>query len=170
MEDQLVGLEVAKLAEQKGFSIECKYEWVIPIARVHNGKTFVYEEREPKTREDAYNSSTDVNYKYLAKAPTQTTLQRWLREEYEIHIVPSVPGKDYNNEIKYQAFRIEVFNKIKYNGNEQPILTKEPGGGMYPYTIGNAKFTNTYYDLYEEALEVALLEGLKLKNYENIQK
>ena len=67
--DELVSLETAKLAKEKGF----------PLRKVikQDGRAFFYE--LPQSHPDWANCDAwDI--------PTQSLLQRWLREEKEVHI------------------------------------------------------------------------------------
>lgn len=77
MEEQLISFEIAKLAKEKGFDTI---------------QTNCY---DPKgTKEYIYNwrienkVSTDQRMKRLIPAPTQSLLQKWLREEHDTHILP----------------------------------------------------------------------------------
>lgn len=69
---------------------------------------------------------------HLALAPTQSLLQRWLRKKHEIHIYPEC-----------------MDSNLKYN-----YICNILEGGVLAKT--------DEYDTYEQALEVGLLEGLKL--------
>lgn len=67
--DELVTYEVAKLAKEKGFDVDCE--------------AFYYDDGFLQ-----YARFENWNGRYLNKfsAPTQSLLQRWLREEKGIHI------------------------------------------------------------------------------------
>ena len=130
MKEQLISLETAKLAKEKGFNIEVKTYFDI--------KKFGDKPCEFYGRLNAndYNSWDDklkknINAGYIS-APTQSLLQKWLREVYNIHIAV-LPKILPSNEIKYYCFK----GKIK-------------------------KDFKDLYNTYEEALEKGLQEALKL--------
>lgn len=73
--------------------------------------------------------------------PTQSLLQRWLREEHGLHIEVCV---DLCDDLETMCFR--GFN----------ILTMKEYDRVYT--------SNEFYKLYEEVLEKGLMQGLKLVN------
>ena len=130
MNEQLISFETAKLAKEKGFNIEVKTYFDI--------KKFGDKPCEFYGRLNAndYNSWDDklkknINAGYIS-APTQSLLQKWLREVHNIHIAV-LPKILPSNEIKYYCFK----GKIK-------------------------KDFKDLYNTYEEALEKGLQEALKL--------
>lgn len=92
--DQLVTYEVAKLAKEKGFDGECrdfycndKLQKRISVTSCNRQVTsFDY---CSNTMLEDYDSPKEY---YHYAAPTQSLLQRWLREEKGLHI-----GIDYNH-------------------------------------------------------------------------
>jgi hypothetical protein len=71
--DELVSLETAKLAKEKGFN------WLCSSVKIEEGsEREVYDEEECR-----YATVKDV---IKTRIPTQTRLQRWLREEKMMHI------------------------------------------------------------------------------------
>lgn len=121
MDDELVTFSTAKLAKEKGFNMGC----LMVYDESHN--------TEPARRFDLKN--IHFNFKYIhISAPTQTRLQRWLRELHKIHIVIW-----YNH---INKFRVE-FDKLEC-GYE---------------AVNNSLSLN--YDTYEKALEAGLLNALK---------
>lgn len=123
MRDQLISFEVAKLAKEKGFNIHCEFRF----NRYKNNKL------EPSP---GLKVKTDTTQIY---APTQSLLQKWLRESHNIHI-----------------------NCIY--STMQSIINKY-GTGMYFWGIHEAPQLDQKvecFNNYEEALEVALFEALKL--------
>lgn len=117
MEDTLVGPEVAKLAKEKGFNAICRHAYKdnnnIPI-NFDNGCCY------------------DILSEHYTICPTQSLLQKWLREVHNIKVtvLPSY-RKGFNK------YFIEILNTNKF------------------------KQLDSYYETYEEALEVGLIEGLK---------
>lgn len=88
MKDELVGFDVAKLAKEKGFDWEC--DWVytdetgyqdkLTKLRYFDGDGAGYTTNSTLT--DNITSETS----WLFTAPTQSLLQRWLREVHNIHL------------------------------------------------------------------------------------
>ena len=114
MEDTLITFETAKLAKEKGFEFKIVWEYILGFKDNH--------ERD----------------KYL---PTQSLLQKWLREKYNQHIYlfPLDNGKwgFENNSISINLDHI--FINYMYEGKK--------------------------YNSYEEALEAGLQEVLKLVKF-----
>ena len=112
MTDQLISFETAKLAKEKGFNI--------------TGCTSRY-----------WNNTlvTGANIQGVA-APTQSLLQKWLREVHNIHMFVSITTND--------IFLCRILNPLFKNGSEGRFII--------------CKMCNTY----EEALEQGLIEALKL--------
>lgn len=140
MKEELVSFETAKLLKEKGFSLSypsaCYYNnelWISENLIVHGGIKKI-----------------DDNYRF--KAPTQSLAQRWLREKHEIDIfvIPSfAPIYNYcNSERNIEGFNLherifDVYESCIFK-NRKMI------------------YHATSFDLYEEALEEGLKEGLKL--------
>lgn len=149
IKEQLVGFKVAKLAKEKGFNHNCIYAWCEKGG--WNKYTQKHEEVTHVLRTDGnpfgsfYSKNWNKKYstnknKIMCSAPTQAALQKWLREEHNIHIViDTTPSYDSINGSKWKSTLYEPFTKLKW------ITGK--------YNIANS---------YEEALEDALYEGLKL--------
>ena len=112
MKEELISFDVAKLAKEKGFNE--------PIKKVYNTLGEVWDAHYSYMKNDNVDSGASCT------APTQSLLQKWLREEHEIH--PWVQQK-----ATYYFPRVGPYNKGDNIGMN-----------------------------YEEALEIALLEGLKL--------
>jgi hypothetical protein len=140
MEEIYISFETSKLAKEKGFEELCFYHYT------KQGKLI-----EPHLENG---SSTDVefnvelnellenhNYKHWDKysAPTQSLLQKWLREKHGAYVEVSI-----NTEYKYN---IIIFFK-----------------GEFIYIRDNKNNEVSQYNKYEEALEEGLYEALKLIN------
>lgn len=135
MKEELVSFETAKLADEKEFN-----EWC------NNLYEYAKVDIKSKEKRDCYKKGTVVlsflnysnslkesgKYWYICAAPTQSLLQRWLREKHNIIVEPTY------NQI-YNYFELEVFEL------NQKSISK-----------------NKVYSSYEQALEAGLLEGLKL--------
>jgi len=133
MKEQLITFETAKLAKEKGFDI--------PIQHTVNKQNLVYSEYSKDLVKmidtNVVDNWNDPKFIEICSAPTQSLLQKWLREVHKINLVPDCmwikggyecTGYDLNNENK------EIISLTKY--------------GKYP--------------TYEEALEAGLQEALKL--------
>jgi hypothetical protein len=127
MEDKLISFETAKLAKEKDFDWECDYYYDEDSNLV---KALYYEMDIDNKSID--NDSGFYTSKPICTAPTQSLLQKWLREKHQFFI--SVKHKitgDLNN----------PFVEYTYNGNR-------------------GEWNGIFYPTYEEALEQALVECL----------
>ena len=160
MRDELVGLEIAKLAKSKNFNIPVKNyinsfgkisEFLIPSTYDDDGdgnqdvdmvgRIAEIDYNFEEVREYYYDYETNgnilnqLNLLEVYSAPTQSLLQRWLREIHEIHI-----------EITSKKYKTKVATCIPRT---------------FKYII-NGVYSLTFYNSYEEALDEGLLQGLKL--------
>lgn len=96
MEEQLVNFETAKLAKEKGFNI-------------FTGKAWIKKEGQELFFVPTYTSVTNgIEY----HAPTQSLLQKWLREAHEIFVSVDV---NFNIKIYYKdELHNEIFNFNSY--------------------------------------------------------
>ena len=121
MEETLIGFETAKSANNKGFNAECDYFY-------NRGSNY-------KLQNDSIiRTGDDLIY----EAPTQSLLQKWIREKHELSL--EIFSLSYHNKIQF------TFNLKKLNKYEIAILSKD----------------NLHYNSHEEALEAGLIESLKL--------
>lgn len=141
MKDTLISYSTAKLAHDKGFKIRC------PNMFDRNKEI----QTTPSIKQILSEGGTykDIKTPIQIFAPTQSLLQKWLREIHNIHINiqhdydTKVPGEDWNE--GYIAYVEDII--------EGHLLD------MYP-SPGEDDFL--YYNTYEEALEKGLYEALKL--------
>ena len=118
MEEQLISFETAKLAKEKGFNeIPCHY---------------VYDEGILKQSYQAFNR---LNFEL---APTQSLLQKWLRDKHNINV---------------------LFNTYHVG---EPIKGVSYGCYIIDNIKGRLSSNLAHYTIYEEALEKGLQEALKL--------
>ena len=117
MEEQLVSFETAKLAKKQGFKERCHY--------------FFNEGSGWKIQEDYI-----LRQDKTIEAPSQSLLQKWLREVYNTHLM------------------VEPFY------NEQKVLVY--GFDLITERIEEETIVEKGFKTYEEALEVGLQEALKL--------
>lgn len=155
-EEQLISFETAKLAREKGFNIETFTAYI--------GNTFFKSEPEPngydgwelaesnnwnrknwvftKSGSSCFGCKLDnVKYFEACSAPTQSLLQKWLREVHNIHISINITniGRYYAQVFKFQP------------ENRSNMLFFESQNSF------------DKVDTHEKALEQGLQEALKLK-------
>ena len=133
MEETIVSFQVAKLAKEKGFNI--------PTIQYYTPKGYCTESADYMTERYAESNWNNGQGSYPTKAedvscsaPTQSLLQKWLREVHEI----SIKIDDY-----YTNSRV----RFDYNVCELGSQEDNPVG---------------IFENYEEALEIGLQEALKL--------
>lgn len=119
IEETYVSLETAKLAKEKGFNVFCTHYYHLE---------YNIGELQTTERKFQYLNSDHDN---LITAPTQSLLQKWLREKFFIHIAIT------SNSQESWQFHICIPNKYKL-------------GDVYEEDFSS----------YEEALEVGLFRGL----------
>jgi hypothetical protein len=129
MTEKLIELETAKLAKEKGF------EW---LTRNYFGQINAEPFETHENSLDDYNSSRwDEKGGEWISRPTQSLLQKWLREVYNIDL-------DIYRNVLTENYRV----------NEVYVDCKEINN-LYDYT------EEIEYKTYEEALEEGLIVGLK---------
>lgn len=149
MEDTLITFKTAKLAKEKGFNE--REHWFYKVKSENDIELYgctkkelvgfkgynpiYYKVNDYHTNKEKYNAKL-----YRCSAPTQSLLQKWLREKYNIDIIIDTTRviKGEKNKGEYAA--------IIYSNNK--VLFHWDLGGLH--------------QKYEEALEVALQEALNL--------
>lgn len=127
MEEQLISYETAKLTKEKGFVEETADYFSKDVG---NSRTF----------SDTYNlPNYHNNYDNRFSAPTQSLLQKWLREVHGL-VVESKISKTYFWYDWVITYKRKDIDRIVSVGD--------------PYQES--------HETYEQALEVGLLEALKL--------
>jgi hypothetical protein len=155
MEEKLISFETAKLAQEKGFNYPCSVVFDLQ----NNNEVIDFREQEAiKFIEDCetgfrtkalnyfkenYNRKDDSqDFGYFITRPTQSLLQKWLREVHNIHIKLHSSNTDiFSFEIYFMIYRNVDLNKKN---------------------LQNHKYSKINYSTYEEALEIGLQEALKL--------
>lgn len=131
MQEELISFDTAKLAKEKGLisGLKCTHIYCIGYNVIPEDKTLLSHD---------YIRSSVENQFHLALAPTQSLLQKWLREIYNIHIIVYIM-ENSDGSIYYDFGLKQVVNWLT-NKSSKPreFLT------------------------YEEALEIGLQEALKL--------
>lgn len=135
MKDELVTFETGKLAREKGFKEECFYYYSdngnIQEPYLENGSS-----SDTDFRVDLTDLLEIHNTPYLSRysAPTQSSLQKWLREEHNIDITICLTGAlDY-------GYYIHINRNYTNDGEHR----------------------SANWHKYEEALEAGLFEALNL--------
>ena len=132
MKEELVRLETAKLAKEKGFDWETLGAWVD-----------LTEFEGQITLEEFLRSNNHNKKGHRYSAPTQSLLQKWLRDVHGWHIV-LIP-------VVTMHYTFKIMKVWKKDDPFEDIETP-------PY-----KGVNAYdYSTYEEALEAGLIEVLNL--------
>ena len=159
MKEQLISFETAKLAKEKDFNIlqhsyyfedgEFK-ENSLKGTNGYYGEEYEFNLSEfnenwndkwltKKTGDRCFGCSKQKGYLETFSAPTQSLLQRWLREVHNIH------------------FEIKPIFDVKDNLKPYHIsVIKNPSGKDFEYEIVGS------LDTYEEALEIGLYQALLL--------
>lgn len=136
MEEQLINFETAKLAKEKGFNIYTQKVFVETLEHtleMGRGGDCTFPYQAPRVLNSSEFGNWDIVH---CKAPTQSLLQKWLREVHNIHLLI----EPYYNEQTVLIYGIDV---IIENSKEEIIIEKG-------------------FKTYEQALEIGLQEALKL--------
>jgi len=130
MKEQLIEFETAKLAKEKGFGS------VLSFPKCYdNGKLI-------KRPSFSSGSPTDYGDRFIA-APTQSLLQKWLRDEYGVYVTV-IPDKSYDFGLLFNVVVKSDVEDYMYD------LILRDGGKIMDL------------ETYEQALEAGLIEALKL--------
>lgn len=138
MKEQLISFETAKLAKERGF----KWNTLDSFYKLTFEETWKPNLRDRLGNFIDWNTESYGVSKNITSRPTQSLLQKWLREVHniDIQILRNKPG--------YSEYKVEIY---KINNSNQYIYL----------LIKDEEFIKWFYT-YEEALEVALQEALKL--------
>lgn len=127
MKDQLISFETAKLAKEKGFNI--------PIQHTVNGLNQLYDIDNNEITLVTNVIDNWNKFDTVCSAPTQSLLQKWLREVHNISLFINCVGVGKN---------VYYYGVYYINNGEEDYVEQE---GQFNY---------------EEALEKGLQEALKL--------
>lgn len=112
MKEQLVSFEVARLAKEKGFNEGCRFYYDLDFqeSTFHND----YESLKNSEIVDGYGK---FKWKMIS-APTQSLLQKWLRDVHNIHIsIKNISGF-YWLEVSTQGKEVTPLNTKFYTYEE----------------------------------------------------
>lgn len=139
----IVSFETAKIAKEKGFNIEthkCFAERKEhTLFDFRKNEDMVFEYIPPR---EILTDYLDEHNVLIAYGPTQSELQKWLREVHNQHMM-IYPSLNSNGEIKYRIYE-----------GEEPITQLNQN-----YIF---KYKGKEFNTYEAALERGLQEALKL--------
>lgn len=141
MEDTLVSYDTALLAKKVGFDEECNSVYNKSLRKE---TLYYYEGNGTGVIKNSDVQNTSTGFVYLCTIPTQSLLQKWLREVHNIIVIPDLGWSEETNFTTFYCF--QVYN-IKNKKLIQAIIQSE-----------------IEYNTYEEALEQGLYEALKLIN------
>lgn len=142
MEEKLITFETAKLAKEKGF------DWIllnyyhtypsldVPFVEINEVEILIKNYKNPYNPYRNYNIKKAENGVENYSAPTQSLLQKWLREVHNIHVCAITFD---NSKGKYTIS--VIFNNEEYYNNRESQI---------------------WFETYEDALESGLQESLKL--------
>lgn len=139
MQEQLITFDTAKIAKEKGFDLEfCNVGW-------HGDFGDLKGDSYPFLGTYSFYKSIYCNNKdeHQIQRPTQSLLQKWLREIHNIKVsVMCQPSyKDNNNKTSHWEIMLSSIN---------------------PYKHLRVEREDEHFNIYEECLEAGLQEGLKL--------
>tara|TARA_R110000796_G_scaffold249652_2_gene377699 strand:- start:542 stop:982 length:441 start_codon:yes stop_codon:yes gene_type:complete len=145
MKEQLITFETTNLAKEKGFNIPCNFYIYTPknLELLNKNRESVtgnkntFKENHIFTQRNKYHKGREVDrnkYSTTISVPSQSLLQKWLREVHKIDVVRISPLNVY-------SFYLAKHNKIHEVNGEILFL---------------------FGDTYEEALEKGLQEALSL--------
>lgn len=134
MDEQLVKIETAELADKKGFKEYCDYWYTETLEHDytdhHNGNEYTFPYTPPRPCSTKYKEEHD---RQLFRAPTLNQLHSWLRKTHGIHV--------------------EIYCNASGWGW---ILTKLNGTTIKEIT------DDIFFNEYEDALEAGLVESLNI--------
>jgi hypothetical protein len=129
MKEELISFETAKLLTHTDF----------PQKTVTDGYVIT-------TGELSYDYVIDYINGRAIQAPTQSLLQKWLREKHNLHISIHRLYECSKSPAVFEGYNVYIAG---------PTFETE-------YKINHSYFLKKYFKSYEEALEIGILEALKL--------
>jgi hypothetical protein len=133
MREELISFETAKLAKEKGFDVYCE-------------TAYVYRHKEHES-EDYVGSLTHHPLTCDIGAPTQSLLQKWLREKHNVVV---------------QATYKYIVATSADIAPELEILKVDNDAGKSTDMIEYSRLKGRVFDSYEDTIEAGLQEALKL--------
>ena len=144
MKEQLISFGTAKLAKEKSFDSGC--DWIFDETETISHHLLIHRRKYSNTPADTYNTGL----------PTQSLLQRWLREVHEIQV--SIDYQGIESDSMEWCYTIKQLPEEFKNAKRWVQHVVEIQSGQF-------HVNNTYsgfFESYEEALEAGLVQALKL--------
>lgn len=154
MKEVIISFEVAKLAKEKGFNAPTLFFY---FKNFQAGLDYILINQFGETQfgkiENVDNHNKEGYYINRYSAPSQSLLQKWLREEYGLFVLVTDVVKSNLPERKEKLnWYCEIYNVDDFN-----IRIKNDKNAFY-------------FDTYEAALEAGLSQALKLIKDEEMEK
>jgi len=140
MKEETITLKTAKLAKEKGFDVACDnayfetIEHTVDDPRSGTGE-FTFSYQPPRILQNRYNGG-DTYTKKVCEAPTQSLVQKWLREVHNLHVT-TVSSRD--GTWGYWIYTLKNYGEITSPSLEDEVFSS-----------------------YENAIEGGLREALKI--------
>ena len=168
MKEQLIEFETAKLAKEKGFEEYCHSyyfedstfkEFILTGTNGYYGEEYEFELEEftknwndkwltKKNGDRCFGCKKKNIYFETFSAPTQSLLQKWLREKHNLDVIP-----------------IRIRNSsIYYSDIQYPSKPYYSQCSQYTEEQTDADYNNTLIYSFEKTLEKGLQEALELIN------
>ena len=148
MKEQLINFETAKLAKEKGFNVETLHFYCKNRTCDYIKTPYKYSFEVNANQETLINGEIDnFGYGITWSAPTQSLLQKWLREVHGIYV-----NSEYD--LNHDGKNIIYFSNWGF--------INDPSSDNYKYNPNGGYDEKAIWKTYEEALEIGLQEGLKL--------
>ena len=138
--EQLINFETAKSAKEKGFNQPTKKNYFLKYPE--NGKLkdvkIILDDNDWVYYNHHRGYDVTIEWEDFAFAPTQSELQKWLRDNHNIHIEIELASDEELNILIPYVYQFSV------------------------YKDGKGTFDREFYEKYEETLEVSLNKSLEL--------
>jgi len=116
MKEKIISFETAKLAKELGFDI--------PLRQENNVYNTLNKNIDKKLRSNQIKNWNNSKYINICSAPTQSLLQKWLREKHNINVI-TIP-KLWNEGVIYYYYDIYTIEYIiAYKRSMQNFKTYE---------------------------------------------
>lgn len=150
--EKFVTIETSRLAKQKGFNLQT-YEYFIgevPVSSV--------------PQKSNHNKDSSLSPLEYTTRPTQSVLQTWLRDNYQIHVImkPVLGSKNGYDSYPLIGWNYDIIMNNKEINNS--YYMGYPIGEWFTAVIDNEDETLEnirVFEKYENALEDGLFNGLK---------
>lgn len=144
MKEELITYDTAVLAKEKGFNIECLHFYTKPNSKMfgidEHGRSYPIKNKSKSLY--VIGEHATLNIKSAFYVPSQSLLQRWLREVHNIHVFCCLDIID-----KHGSYWVEIGIKDTSTGYGYK--------GVFETELNEGK-------TYEEVLEIGLYQALKL--------